>query len=108
MSGRGYSATYFLLCVIALLVMFSTSLIIPLIPLFAREIGATGVTIGFAVAGYWIVRVLLEIPSGFISQRFGYFPSMAVGLALTVLGTLLCAFVSDPVQFILVRALMGL
>jgi MFS family permease len=108
MSDRGYSATYFLLCLIALLVMFSTSLIIPLIPLFAREIGATGVTIGFAVAGYWIVRVLLEIPSGFISQRFGYFPSMAVGLALTVLGTLLCAFVSDPVQFILARALMGM
>jgi hypothetical protein len=45
-SGRGYSATYFLLCGIALLAMFSTGLIILLIPIYAKQIGATGVVIG--------------------------------------------------------------
>lgn len=67
MSGKGYSATYYLLCAVALLVMSSTSIIIPLIPLYARQIGARGVTIGLVVAGYWISRILLEIPSGFVS-----------------------------------------
>lgn len=108
MSGRDYSATYFLLCGIALLAMFSTSLILPLIPIYAKQIGATGVVIGFSVAAYWISRIVMEIPSGFVSQRFGYYRSMAVGLGLNVLGTALSAYAVNPIQFVLARALMGI
>jgi len=108
MSGGSYSATYFLLCGIALLSMFSTSLIIPLIPIYAKQIGATGVVIGFSVAAYWISRIVMEIPSGFVSQRFGYYRSMAVGLGLNVVGTALCAYAVNPIQFVLARALMGI
>ena len=107
MSGRGYSATYYLLCVVALLAMFSTSLIIPLIPIYSKRIGATGVVIGLTVAAYWVSRIVMEIPSGFVSQRFGYYRSMAVGLGLNVVGTALSAYAADPVQFMLARALMG-
>ncbi len=78
MSFRGYSGAYFVLCGVALLAMFSTSLLFPVIPLYAREMGASGVVIGFTVAGYWVSRILMEIPSGLISQRFGYFRAMAV------------------------------
>jgi MFS family permease len=106
MSFKGYSGAYFVLCGIALLAMFSTSLMFPLIPLFAREMGASGVVIGFTVAGYWVSRILMEIPSGLISQRFGYFRSMAVGLGLNVVGTFLSALARDPFQFTLARALM--
>ena len=108
MSGRDYSATYFLLCGIALLAMFSTSLILPLIPIYAKQIGATGVVIGFSVAAYWVSRIVMEIPSGFVSQRFGYYRSMAVGLGLNVLGTALSAYAVNPIQFVLARALMGI
>ncbi len=108
MSGRDYSATYFLLCGIALLAMFSTSLILPLIPIYAKQIGATGVVIGFSVAAYWISRIVMEIPSGFVSQRFGYYRSMAVGLSLNVVGTALSAYAVNPIQFVLARALMGI
>lgn len=108
MSGRDYSATYFLLCGIALLAMFSTSLILPLIPIYAKQIGATGVVIGFSVAAYWVSRIVMEIPSGFVSQRFGYYRSMAVGLGLNVVGTALSAYAVNPIQFVLARALMGI
>ncbi len=108
MSFKGYSGAYFVLCGVALLAMFSTSLLFPVIPLYAREMGASGVVIGFTVAGYWVSRILMEIPSGLISQRFGYFRSMAVGLGLNVVGTFLCAFARDPFQFTLARALMGI
>jgi MFS family permease len=104
---RGYSSTYFILCVIALLAMISTSLLNPLLSIFAKQIGATGAFIGLVVAGYWISRIVLEIPSGFISSRFGYYTPMFLGLLFTVVGTLLCAFVSDPVQLLLGRALTG-
>jgi len=108
MSFKGYSRAYYVLCGVALLVMFSVSLMFPVIPLFARDMGASGVVIGFTVAGYWISRILMEIPSGLISQRFGYYRSMAVGLGLNVIGTFLSALSRDPLQFILARALTGI
>jgi len=108
MSSRGYSTAYFVLCGVGLLSMLSMSLLSTVIPLFARELGASGVIIGFTVAGYWVSRILLEIPSGLISQRFGYFRSMVAGLGLNVVGALLSALARDPFQFVLARALMGI
>jgi MFS family permease len=60
------------------------------------------------VAAYWISRIVMEIPSGFVSQRFGYYRSMAVGLGLNVVGTALSAYAVNPIQFVLARALMGI
>jgi MFS family permease len=108
MSLKGYSAGFFLLCAVGLLTMFSVMLVNPLLSIFAKEIGAAGVWIGLSVAGYWVSRVLLEVPSGLISSRFGYYKPMTVGLALTVVGNALCAYATNPVQLILARALMGM
>jgi len=107
MSDKGYSTTYFLLCVVALLAMFSTSLLFPLIPLYAKHLGASGVVIGFSVAAYWLSRILMEVPSGFISQRFGSYSSLAVGLVLSGVGTTMGGYASDPVQFMVAMALVG-
>ncbi|MBN2336182.1 MFS transporter [Candidatus Bathyarchaeota archaeon] len=107
MSLKEYSTTYYLLCVVAFLSMLSIMVTNPILSLFAKEIGATGVWIGYAVSGYWISRVVLEIPSGYISSRFGYYKPMAFGLALTVLGNVLLVFVKDPVHLVLIRALKG-
>jgi MFS family permease len=108
MALKDYKLSYILLCLIGLAAMFSTSLVNPLLSIFAKEIGAVGVMIGLSVAGYWIARVLLEIPSGFISARFGYYWPMLLGLVLTTIGTFWNAFVTDPYQLILARALQGL
>src|SRR4030067_3416460 len=88
--------------------MFSTSLINPLLSIWSKEIGATGVMIGLSVTGYWIARVLLEIPSGFISAKWGYFRPMFLGLILTAIGAFFNAYVSDPFQLTLARAFQGL
>jgi MFS family permease len=88
--------------------MLSTQITNPLLSIFAKEIGATGVMIGYAVAGYWISRVLLEIPSGFISARFGYFKPLVVGVALTLIGNIFAVNVNVPLFLVVVRAIMGL
>ncbi len=108
MSLKSYNTAFYLLCIISLLAMFSTSIVMPLLAIYAKDIGAAGVWIGLSVAAYWIARVILEIPSGFISTKYGYYLPMAAGLILTAAGNLLCAFVSDPIQLFLARALMGL
>ena len=47
--SRGYSATYFILCAIPLLTMFSASLIIPLLSIFAVAV-STGLSRSFATS----------------------------------------------------------
>src|SRR4030043_1945827 len=96
---KDYKLSYVLLCIIGLTAMFSVSLINPLLSIFAKEIGAVGVMIGFSVAGYWIARIILEIPSGFISAKFGYYLPMLLGLILTTIGTFWNAFVYAPLKF---------
>jgi MFS family permease len=108
MGQRDYPGTYYLLCVIAFLMMLATQITNPLLSIFAKRIGATGVMIGYAVAGYWVARVILEIPSGFISARMGYYKPMVAGAVLTVAGNLLTINVDAPVYLVVVRAIMGL
>jgi MFS family permease len=107
MSLRDYPKSYYLLCVVAFLSMFSIMIINPLLSIYAMDIGATGVMIGWAVSGYWISRVILEIPSGYISSKFGYYKPMAFGLILTVLGNVLMLFVRDPLFLVIIRAING-
>lgn len=102
-----YPASFFILCIIALITMISTSLINPLLSIFAQQVGASGIQIGLVVAGYWMSRILLEIPSGVISIRYGYHLPMVVGLLLTTVGTFLNALALDPLQLLLTRVLQG-
>jgi MFS family permease len=88
--------------------MFSNSIMNPLLPLFARDLGASGTYIGFVVASYSISRLILEIPSGFISARFGHFLPLSTGLILIATGTFLSAFSTHPSYLILARMLIGL
>lgn len=63
--------------------------------------------IGITVSAYWISRVVLEIPSGYISSKYGYYKPMAFCLILTVVGNLLLIFVKNPVHLILISMLKG-
>jgi len=107
MPRKVYSVSYIILCVVALLAMFATSLINPLLAIFAKTIGAAGMMIGLSVAAYWIARILLEIPSGFVSSRLGYYWPMFFGLVLSAIGMFYNAFATDPVQLIIARGLQG-
>ncbi len=107
MSPKEFRAAYLLLCAVGLLTMVGSSLVNPLLSIFSKSIGASGLYIGLAVAGYWVSRVFLEIPSGFILMRMGYYKLMVLGLLLIALGNLICSFVSNPTQLILARILAG-
>jgi MFS family permease len=104
----GFSGAYLTLLLAHDLVMFSNSIMNPLLPLFAKELGATGAYIGFVVASYSISRIILEIPSGFISMRFGYYLPLSLGLALIALGTILSALSTMPIHLVLARMFIGL
>ena len=96
-----------MLTIVAFLSMLSVMITNPVLSIFAKEIGATGVMIGLAMSSYWMSRTLLEIPSGYISSRLGLYKTMGFGLVLTVVGNVLLVLVNDPVHLILIRMLKG-
>ncbi|RJS86928.1 MFS transporter [Candidatus Bathyarchaeota archaeon] len=104
----GAPREYIFLCVVAFLTVLSGSIVNPLLSIFAKRIGAAGVVIGLVVSAYWTARIFMEIPSGLLSSKLGYFKLMATGLTLTILGNILCHFVHNPYQLMVGRAMIGL
>jgi MFS family permease len=89
-------------------VTFSNNLINPLLPIYVKQVGATGIYIGFVVASYSISRIVLEIPSGYISLKYGYFLPMSMGLLLMAAGSFLSAYAGHTIHLALARMLIGL
>ena len=50
----------------------------------------------------------MEIPSGYVSSKFGYYKPMAFGLLITILGNALMLIVKDPIFLVVIRALNGI
>jgi MFS family permease len=103
-----YLGPYLVLLISHDLVTFSNSMVNPLLPLYAKHIGATGVYIGLVIASYSISRIILEVPSGIISHRYGYYLPISTGMSLMATGSLLSAYARHPIHLIYARMLIGL
>lgn len=102
------SVTYILLCIIGLCSMLGSSLLQPILSIYAKELGASALNVGFIVSGYWITRFIMEIPAGFLSARFGYFRPLVIGLFISMVGCFLSGLAVDPLTLMLSRALTGI
>ena len=88
--------------------MIGSNLLNPLLSIFAKRLGAGSLQIGIVVSGYWIARVLMEIPAGFLSARFGYYRLLVTGLSLSSVGSFLGSLATDPYTLTFFRAITGL
>jgi MFS family permease len=80
----------------------------PLLPLYARELGATGLRLGMIFSGFAIARFLLTPFIGRASDRFGRKVFLACGLAAFSGFSLLYLWASSAAELILVRSLHGI
>ena len=95
-SGRVFGR----LCSIALLAYTSYAMCrIPLLPLYARELGATPSTVGFVMASSTVTGILVKLPAGAWSDILGRRP-------LLILGTIV--FATMPFTYLIVGSLGAL
>ena len=59
------------------------------------------------MASYWVSRVLLEIPSGFLFSRFGYYKPLVAGVMVTIIGNVLTINIRNPVYLVIEQAIMA-
>jgi MFS family permease len=83
-------------------------LYVPILPVYAGLLGASLPTIGLPVGSYGIGQLILRIPIGAASDRFGRRrPFVAAGLAFAGLSAVALALATEPVGLILARGLTG-
>lgn len=102
------SFTLFTVYIIAFVGFAGFSLLFPVIPLYAAELGAPVSQVGLIVAIYSYVTALFLIPFGMLSDKLGRHNLLVAGLVIFTLAPLLYPLTTNPQQLILVRAIHGL
>ena len=88
--------------------LFGMFVILPVFALYAEgRPGWTLSLVGMALGAYGLVQGLLQVPFGWMSDRWGRKRIIYVGLAIMAAGSFLCAASDSPWMVILGRALQG-
>ena len=88
--------------------MLGLFMLFPVMSIYAAEYdNSTPFLIGMAIGVYGLTQALLQIPFGYLSDRFGRKPILIIGLLIFFLGSVLAANTSNLNLVVLGRALQG-
>jgi MFS family permease len=99
--------TLTVICLMALRMM-GLFLLIPVLPVLAMQFqGATPTLVGFSIGIYGLTQACLQIPLGWLSDRWGRRPVILLGLLMFVVGGVVAALSGSIEGIIVGRALQG-
>ena len=88
--------------------MLGLFMLFPVMSIYASEYdNSTPFLIGMAIGIYGLTQALLQIPFGYLSDRFGRKPILVIGLLIFFLGSVLAANTSNIIFVVIGRALQG-
>jgi MFS family permease len=83
-------------------------IVLPVLSVYALELeGATQFLVGVTLGGYALTQMLLQVPFGSLSDRIGRKRTIALGLAILFVGSLVCAGATDIYTLMFGRFLQG-
>jgi DHA1 family multidrug resistance protein-like MFS transporter len=99
---------FFVLVTTMLISMLGFGIVVPLLPIYADQLGATALEIGFINAGFSL-SLMVSLPfMGRLSDRFGRKVFLCSGLAILTIASLGFIWAQNPLQLILVRIFQGI
>ena len=88
--------------------MLGLFMLFPVMSVYAGDYdGSTPFLIGMAIGIYGLTQALLQIPFGYLSDRFGRKPILIIGLLIFLLGSVVAANASNIIFVVIGRALQG-
>lgn len=88
--------------------MLGLFMLLPVLALYVTELeGGTPTRIGLAIGVYALTQTVFQIPMGYLSDKYGRKPIIALGLLIFVIGSVLAALTNNVLFVIAGRALQG-
>ena len=87
--------------------MLGAGIVVPLLPLYAESMGATGLWLGFIFAGFSISRTVCTPVFGRLSDRKGRKLFLGIGLFTYALISFAYVLAADVYQLVLIRLVHG-
>jgi DHA1 family multidrug resistance protein-like MFS transporter len=99
---------FFVLVTTMLISMLGMGVVVPLLPIYADQLGASALEIGFISAGFSL-SLMVSLPfMGRLSDRFGRKVFLCSGLIILTIASLGFIWAQNPLQLILVRIFQGI
>ena len=105
--GGSYPSVYYVMVFIGFSFVLGMGLASAFLPILALELDPSGMMVGYVVSAWFLTRVFIELPSGVISDRIGRRRLLIFGIALSSVGSLLCATANSIYLLIVGRGLWG-
>jgi MFS family permease len=104
---RAFRVLLLICCTVTYAGYFGSYMRLPVVPLYARAIGAGTVEIGLINSSFLLMAGLLSLPLGILSDRLGRKGLIVIGLLISSGTSFLLCLVHAPVQMIWVYLLFG-
>lgn len=98
LSGFAAPAPVLVACALSFVLYLGAYMRMPLVPLFASDLGASTVQVGMINAGFMLAAALLSVPLGIVSDRLGRKRLILTGMAISGLTSLFLLLARTPMQ----------
>jgi multidrug resistance protein len=88
--------------------MIGLTMIVPILPFFARDAGASATTVGLLISAFSLAQLVVSPVWGRSSDRYGRRPVILAGLVVTSLAYIIFAFARSVELLLLSRIIQGL
>ena len=96
-----------MLSVATAIIMLGQGITSPVLPLYARSFGVSAASVGLTISAFGFARLLLNIPVGVVSDRFGRRLVLVGGPVVVAVGSVLSALAGDLFQLMVWRFVSG-
>ncbi|MCL4370357.1 MAG: MFS transporter [Chloroflexi bacterium] len=97
-----------LLCAAQLAQMTSMGIVTPVLPLYAHDFGVGAALVGMVVSAFGLARLIINLPAGQMSERFGRRNLIVAGTLLTTLGVFMSGIANSFPELVAYRFISGL
>ena len=96
------------MCAMTFLVAMGFSIIVPILPLYVRDFGASNIQIGAVVAGFALARTAFNLPAGILAGKLGSKNSMLLGLIFVGITSAIIGLARNYETVLLARTVAGI
>lgn len=88
--------------------MLGLFMLFPVFSVYAKQYQASPQMIGVVLGIYGLTQALLQLPFGYLSDKYGRKPLLIIGLLLFLVGSIIAALADDAIGLVIGRALQGM